>query len=854
MLYDLSDSNQFVQYSTHQALATLVVHVVKQISRHFLPKITSLPTALADYTLLKDIASIAPDVLEPHLDKLNSIFDVTFSSSSGSNANLRFAMLELMNTMLSSFSDGSLYLPLSQKIMKPVLVAANEKFTKVAKEAILVVISLLQVLRPIEATDIKPGPVTNPQIVQSLNQIFDFTIAKCISSDLELEVKEQALLCLGAVVYHAADLIPPASISGQVIPLLLDRLQNESYRLMTIKVISNILVSPFDKSLVDFTPVLSPMLTELSSFLRKAHRQLKLSSLQCLELLLNRYHEVPKDVLEPLMSDLNVLMRESDLHIVSRTIALLTVVIKSFSSNKFVIKEVKSELIPTLISVMVENPHLLVNGPGAGNLTTFWDAVWEAGDLSLHDACLTLLAKTGKSDKNSRQTFSVIAKSMAILASRGEKDWMLKLVNTWLKELKKASPAQQHLSLIALGEVGSRVDLTLDVADLFSIVFGYFSSPSEEVKYAAAFALGNISLGNVEKSLPSILDAIRKNDTQRFLLFITLKEVISKLASVSVAPEHLRKVAPDIWSLLIQNLDSVDEDTVRNAIAECLGKISLFDPNTYMPQLQSQIKSEKTVVKSTAITAVRFTLTDTLVQQDEFELVLTPLLHDILSIPQDADTLVVRMALSTLTSAAHNKPNLVKRMIGQVCTFVYYSTVVRKELIQMVDFGPFKHRVDDGLEARKAAFEFMDTLLDSCLPSIEIYEFIAHVVSGLADESDEIKIIAFLMLQRLTQLHPKAVAQKLDLVIAPLKACLTRKLKENAVKQELERTKDLKRAATRCCVLVSNVAHDSPTFSAFIEEMKAASPELQELFTSVTTEVTGGHGMMRNKSVDMMEF
>jgi hypothetical protein len=54
-----------------------------------------------------------------------------------------------------------------------------------------------------------------------------------------------------------------------------------------------------------------------------------------------------------------------------------------------------------------------------------------------------------------------------------------------------------------------------------------------------------------------------------------------------------------------------------------------------------------------------------------------------------------------VTSAAHNKPSLVQLVISSVLSQVYANTAVVQELIHTVEMGPFKHRVDDGLETRK---------------------------------------------------------------------------------------------------------------------------------------------------------
>lgn len=50
--------------------------------------------------------------------------------------------------------------------------------------------------------------------------------------------------------------------------------------------------------------------------------------------------------------------------------------------------------------------------------------------------------------------------------------------------------------------------------------------------------------------------------------------------------------------------------------------------------------------------------------------------------------------------------------------------------------GPFKHTVDDGLDLRKAAFECMYTLLETCLTRIDVFEFLNHVEDGLRDHYD----------------------------------------------------------------------------------------------------------------------
>lgn len=143
---------------------------------------------------------------------------------------------------------------------------------------------------------------------------------------------------------------------------------------------------------------------------------------------------------------------------------------------------------------------------------------------------------------------------------------------------------------------------------------------------------------------------------------------------------------------------------------------------------------------------------------------------------QDPDLNVRRASLVLFNSVVHNKLFLLDDLLNSTVPLIYNETKVnvsiftpkkskfsffnifKETLIQEVQMGPFKHTVDEGLDLRKAAFECMYTLLNKCIDVIDVYQFLNHVEAGLKDHYD-IKVLTYLIVERLAQLRPKEVLQ-----------------------------------------------------------------------------------------------
>lgn len=99
------------------------------------------------------------------------------------------------------------------------------------------------------------------------------------------------------------------------------------------------------------------------------------------------------------------------------------------------------------------------------------------------------------------------------------------------------------------------------------------------------------------------------------------------------------------------------------------------------------------------IQAIRSTLTDS---DDAFDEVLRPLLVKMLTtMLVDSKVENRRLALSSLNASISHKSDMVFPHFAGLIPLVMKESKVNPDLIREVQMGPFKHKVDDGLELRK---------------------------------------------------------------------------------------------------------------------------------------------------------
>ncbi|CAH1121972.1 unnamed protein product [Ceutorhynchus assimilis] len=812
------DPNAMIMDEEEETPMTLLQGQIGSLVKGIQPQMKekSIKTRQNCFQLLKEVCYVLPGALGNHIGNLVPGIIYSLGEKTASS-NMKIDALSFIYCLITTHSP-TVFHPYINTILHPVIAAVGDSFYKISAEALGVLQELVKVLRPMQVhTGFDFTPYTK--------DIYSCTLLRLKAPDIDQEVKEKAISTMGQVICNLGDQLK--SELPQCLPLFLDRLRNEITRLTAVKALKKIAGSPLGIAL----PILPEAMPILGLFLRKNQRALKLCTLQLIDCLIQNYHKkLNVQLIKPIIAEVPPLLDEADLHIAQWTLIIL----KSIAVyHPKALRDVNTGIMPQIL-ILVKSP--LLQGTALQAMLDFFKALVKCNLPGLsYDHLLRLLItpitqlSTNPSATLHKQAFYSLAKCVAAIFSPDIPHFINEIQNI-------TNDSQQIFALLVVGEIGREVDLT-SVPNLKQVILNSFGAFSEEVKSAASYALGGICIGNLQQYLPFILKESHEQPKRQYLLLHSVKEVITCLSQTNEGVQQLLPFVPDIWAQLYCHCESQEEGT-RNVVAECLGKLTLIDPSNLLPKLKRSLNSPSPLMRTTVVTAVKFTISD---QPSPIDPLLRQCIGEFLNTLQDTDLNVRRVALVAFNSAAHNKPSLIRDLLDTVLPQLYNETNVKRDLIREVEMGPFKHTVDDGLDIRKAAFECMYTLLDSCLDKIDIFDFINHVESGLRDHYD-IKMLTYLMVARLAQICPGFVLQRLDGLIEPLRATLTLKVKANSVKQEYEKQDELKRSAMRAVSALLSIpdADKNPHLNDFMNQIKNSS-DLHPIFESIQKDSASSH-------------
>lgn len=676
------------------------------------------------------------------------------------------------------------------------ILCVNDAFYKVIAEGLRTVHDFVPILCPV------PGEKQmDLKIRNSVEQLFKVLYERASSNDVDQEVKENAIAGISDLVCSATEVLAASdSISKRVLPLLLDRIKLETTRLVSVRKLKQILVSSASAR-VDLTPILNETFAEVTTFLRKTHRALRIASLELLDALVSRYgQQLQPEHYKTLLIECRAFTNDADLYLLPLSLRLINSTILQSQQNKkitgLVDTAVRETVRPDLIGLL-ESPLLFgANSAMSAVLELFSTLVstypdeYEVIFKSLlqpvksagSDVTMTRSGKLktdGRYDL-SQHALSSVAQCIAVIVQNAPSSQLQEkssrelvgIIAQYQGSDKVVSEALVYLALSAIGEISRRgVDFTRpeisasigNVEEMILKILYDNNSVSEDIKAGAAQTLGNLAIGNLRYFLPKITDQLRdasQTAKRRYLLLHALNQIITRYSSHdSVHADLLQQYTGDLWNLLFEDafLGAIDKlktasgDSVegtRNVLAECLGRLALAHPEPCLVDLRRRVTSPSASARALVLAAVKFTLSDHEVPlmsvlpgskgTDEpngtsnptspnspatssasFEALLRPHITEFLAPMQSDDDLTVRrLALSCLHTAIHNKPEVVRETAGTWLPWVYGETKVRSEWIRVVDMGPFKHKVDDGLEIRKvSSFFSFDVRVSSHLSS-----------------------------------------------------------------------------------------------------------------------------------------
>uniref|UniRef100_A0A0K0CT64 TIP120 domain-containing protein n=1 Tax=Angiostrongylus cantonensis TaxID=6313 RepID=A0A0K0CT64_ANGCA len=488
--------------------------------------------------LLKRFRTL-PGSLAPYLPGLlPGLSSAVLDRSSG--APMKIDALSLLSRIIKSH-DHNVFAPHLDTIVQLTVGAIRDNFYKVSAEGLAVGSLLVPVIRDCGGAHLVP-------------MLFDAISEKLKISDIDQEVKERAIYGAGLFIATFASDMP--SVVPTTLELLVERLRNEMTRLYAVRALVTIVESRVP--LVDLSPIASILLPTLTDFLKKNSRALRVGCIHSYPLVVIAF--IALFSIQP--SDRNAAPRRSSAFKKRFSCfglgRLVAVGLEVYPAR------VAPHLTPILSAVILLSQSALLQG---ATLQASLDMIRTLvsnpipGKPDFEELLDQLTAPVYDVSNLPRQAFQSISTITGVVAAAsGDITKARSLAYKLADQLQNEDSTDAILlfSIHALGELGRRCPKVYEDCQLEpeKLIIPSFNSSSEDLKSAAAQALGALAVGNHARFLPFILNEIQTQSKRH-----TFVKVIGH-ESTNIAPiEVFRSRITEIWPVLIAHADGNEEGT-----------------------------------------------------------------------------------------------------------------------------------------------------------------------------------------------------------------------------------------------------------------------------------------------------
>jgi len=683
------------------------------------------------------------------------------------------------------------------------------------------------------------------------------------SSDKPQEVKNAAITCMGHAIGQMGDLLEGTQMETlakdfaampsnskrakrqgsndsnpghmprlkDVVSLLVERLGNETTRLSALVAIKRLIESPLK---LDVHGALGDATSFIKSYLKKLDRQVRIVSVETLSAIMTcRAGQIDQAEVDSIIDEVSGLISDDDLGVSNAVIVLLGDVV-SVSSPKAT---------ASLLYKVLGNIHSLLSSStlqasSLDRLIKFFERAIGIAAAADQNALAKDLVEFGMGT-STKQSSVATAKCVASIAAGS--DEAFKYVNEALATLPKKSNAQEkNFLLFCIRELGANQLALNDDKMLRDAIVACIGD--EATAEAAANALGGLASGANASHLDFIVNALSDTkDKEKKLQYpmsraldealkIMAKSRQAKVAGASAGADRMdededatgsdRQASIDsIVKILIKmNKDKDVGDEAKVIIAECYGFAAAICPDSVLPTFKTQLGSKDTGCKNFALVALKSCISQSVNDQGIEEALASTWLPMAMEKLADEDVSVRRSATLLLSLATHTKLALVTDLLNDCLPPLLVQTRPDESLIRIIDLGPFKHKIDDGLEQRKSAFDCLNILISKCWDGVPDHAAVVEsIAAGVGDEYD-VKLRCHDLLVILANKEPSLVLGILDKVTKPMTKTLSKRVKADGVKQEIDKNDDMLRSCMRACLALDKIdsSDNVASFKSFI--------------------------------------